>query len=207
MHFTTDPHPHPPRSTLRSAHGHWLIHTDDMPGDAQRITLEHASGTHLADVTVPPTEPFLGMARRPDYIAALTLTDQLIHLLRPLEDSATPDEVRAVLPTPLSGVTFSDALWHAMATAAWGHRPPPGTPPLTVTHLDQTVLACPSAWEGHTDTGQDIYIRYRHGGLSVSVQGTQTVWMAHGDRYAGVMSTAEMTSLLADVLTFQPVQP
>lgn len=207
MHFTTDPHPRPPRSTLRSARGHWLIHTEDLPGDAQRVTLEHASGTCLADVTVPPTEPFLGMARRPDYIAALTLTDQLIHLLRPLDDSATPDEVRAALPTPLSGVTFSDALWHTMASAAWGHRPPPGTPPLTVTHLDQTVQACPSAWEGRTDTGQEIYIRYRHGGLSVTVDGAQTVWMAHGDRYAGVMNTAEMTRLLADILTFGPAEP
>jgi hypothetical protein len=40
---------------------------------------------------------------------------------------------------------------------------------LKVTALKQTSLACPSQWEGILGDGRAVYVRYRHGALSVGV--------------------------------------
>lgn len=40
---------------------------------------------------------------------------------------------------------------------------------LKIASLTQTCSACPSQWEGNLEDGRMIYIRYRHGWLSVSV--------------------------------------
>lgn len=40
---------------------------------------------------------------------------------------------------------------------------------LKVKALKQTSLACPSQWEGTLEDGRAIYIRYRHGELSVGL--------------------------------------
>lgn len=34
-------------------------------------------------------------------------------------------------------------------------------------HVTRTSIACPSQWEGVLDDGCMIYVRYRHGGLSI----------------------------------------
>lgn len=33
---------------------------------------------------------------------------------------------------------------------------------MKVIKLERVVLACPTAWEGVTETGDEIYVRYRH---------------------------------------------
>ena len=35
--------------------------------------------------------------------------------------------------------------------------------------LIRTCSACPSQWEGTTDKGEDVYIRYRHGEFSIEI--------------------------------------
>ena len=41
--------------------------------------------------------------------------------------------------------------------------------PLVLTELEQTCGMYPSQWEGKTTDGRFVYIRYRHGELSVGV--------------------------------------
>jgi hypothetical protein len=41
----------------------------------------------------------------------------------------------------------------------------------TVTSIKQTCYACPSQWEGKTDEGDEVYIRFRHGGLRLDING------------------------------------
>lgn len=64
-----------------------------------------------------------------------------------------------------------------------------------VTELEQTCTACPSQWEGRTADGSYLYIRYRHGHLSVYVDGDPVFALDHGDGLDGMMSTAEMQRL------------
>jgi hypothetical protein len=40
---------------------------------------------------------------------------------------------------------------------------------LKVVELQRTCIACPSQWEGRTDDGRAVYVRYRWGHLSVRV--------------------------------------
>jgi hypothetical protein len=35
--------------------------------------------------------------------------------------------------------------------------------------IKRTCTACPSQWEGRTDDGRDVYVRFRWGGLSVGI--------------------------------------
>jgi hypothetical protein len=49
---------------------------------------------------------------------------------------------------------------------------------LTVVELEQTCGACPSQWEGRTDDGRYVYIRYRWGFLRLGVG--YTFWAAVG---------------------------
>jgi len=35
-------------------------------------------------------------------------------------------------------------------------------------HVTRTSIACPSQWEGVLDNGCMLYVRYRHGGLSIN---------------------------------------
>lgn len=44
--------------------------------------------------------------------------------------------------------------------------------PPRVILLDQTCTACPSQWEGRTDDGRHVYIRYRGGWLSAGIAAT-----------------------------------
>lgn len=41
--------------------------------------------------------------------------------------------------------------------------------PLELATLTRTCLACPSQWEGTLDDGRAVYVRYRHGELSVGI--------------------------------------
>jgi hypothetical protein len=75
--------------------------------------------------------------------------------------------------------------------------------PIVLVELVQTCEACPSQWEGVTDTGLHFYARYRHGRLGWGVGETITdaVHDAFEDRVEvpreadGWMDTEEMVKL------------
>ena len=75
---------------------------------------------------------------------------------------------------------------------------------LTVIKLEQTCFACPAQWDGKTDTGQGIYIRYRYGYLRLDVDGEIGVYGEQvGDGLDGGMSFEEMSGHLKEHLTFK----
>lgn len=41
--------------------------------------------------------------------------------------------------------------------------------PVRIVALERTCLACPAQWEGESDTGAAVYIRFREGRLRVHV--------------------------------------
>lgn len=46
---------------------------------------------------------------------------------------------------------------------------PPPDQPIVVESITMTCGACPTQWEGHTNDGKSVYVRYRWGYLSVDV--------------------------------------
>jgi hypothetical protein len=67
---------------------------------------------------------------------------------------------------------------------------------IVVKNLEQTTEACPSQWEGEDIEGNKIYIRYRHGGLRLDVNGDSRYSMSYGDNWDGCMDTDKMLELL-----------
>lgn len=79
-----------------------------------------------------------------------------------------------------------------------------------VVALRQTCWACPSQWEGETDDGREVYVRYRYGHLTVQV-GTETepdavmsdnyiVDVEHGEGLDGFMDEDELKELTKDTI-------
>lgn len=74
---------------------------------------------------------------------------------------------------------------------------------LKVIELKQTCNACPSQWDGKTDDGRILYVRYRWGYLSVclgqdtgdeydGVRGEEIYGESVGDALDGVMEERDM---------------
>lgn len=72
-----------------------------------------------------------------------------------------------------------------------------------IASLRRTSLFCPSQWEGLTDDGREIYIRYRYGTLEMWIAnkpGVRIDWQPDelivehsvGDEYAGALSCSQM---------------
>jgi hypothetical protein len=86
---------------------------------------------------------------------------------------------------------------------------------LRVVSLTQTCTACPSQWEGRLSNGDYVYIRYRHGYLSLSTGPTPDEAVGGEDVFAeqiggdfdGFMDLAEVATHAASVLDFSPVLP
>lgn len=89
-----------------------------------------------------------------------------------------------------------------------------GSPKLVA--LKRTSLACPSQWEGTLEDGQAVYIRYRHGHLSIGVgddidmavgdsMSDQAFFATYvGDRLDGFMDFEELASHLGGLLERSP---
>ena len=58
--------------------------------------------------------------------------------------------------------------------------------------LSDRNSVCPSQWEGKTVEGDDIYVRYRYGSLSVRKNGNTIFHKGIGDSLDGVLDTEEM---------------
>lgn len=90
--------------------------------------------------------------------------------------------------------------------------------------LERTCIACPSQWEGETEDGREVYVRYRHGRLSVEVGDPEIGWLHrdrhpgsrpgdhtvlsldHGDDLDGLMLTGEMLGLTGLIYDGDPVR-
>ena len=82
-----------------------------------------------------------------------------------------------------------------------------------VKSIEKTCNACPSQWEGLTEDGKYIYIRYRHGEFSAAVDsdedsavlGKEDVYLEldNGEGYGGgLMGSEQMIELTKDLLDF-----
>jgi hypothetical protein len=74
-----------------------------------------------------------------------------------------------------------------------------------VKRLEQTCNACPSQWEGETEGGLGIYIRYRWGVLSCTINDERVYHEDHGGQFQGLMDTEEMKRHLKETLNFSLV--
>ena len=74
-----------------------------------------------------------------------------------------------------------------------------------VAHLTMTCSACPTQWEGETEEGVAIYIRYRYGSLTLDLD-NETVFQASiGDGLDGIIEPAEIARQLSKHLDFSGV--
>lgn len=86
-----------------------------------------------------------------------------------------------------------------------GHSAPP-----KVVSLTKTCGGCPAQWEGLTEDGRAVYVRYRWGILSVgvavdvrtAVRESRDVWSNIDRIFDGEMDTPEMIKRTAGVLCF-----
>ncbi|WP_280426796.1 hypothetical protein [Nocardia carnea] len=63
--------------------------------------------------------------------------------------------------------------------------------PLRIIKAVQTCYGCPSQWDAVTDTGQDLYMRFRYGYGSADINGITVAHFTDPDPYAGVISLEE----------------
>lgn len=57
--------------------------------------------------------------------------------------------------------------------------------------LDMTSQGCPSQWDAKTITGDNVYIRLRHGLFRLDVNDITEFW-GNPDGFDGIMNTEEM---------------
>jgi hypothetical protein len=74
--------------------------------------------------------------------------------------------------------------------------------PIVVNELVNTCGACPSQWEGKTEGGDEVYIRYRWGYFSFDLNGVEVIGGQIGDSYDGVMSDYELNDHLRQLVIF-----
>lgn len=67
---------------------------------------------------------------------------------------------------------------------------------MKITSLMQTCFACPSQWEGKTEKGQYLYIRYRWGYLRMTLDGLEIYGEQLGGNMAGVISENRIWDIL-----------
>ena len=73
---------------------------------------------------------------------------------------------------------------------------------IKVAHIRRTCPACPAQWEGATDDGLYVYVRYRWGWLKAEVGGVIEFHQRTGAAMDGFMEDDEMHEHLKDVLDF-----
>ena len=88
---------------------------------------------------------------------------------------------------------------------------------MKVKKIVETCGACPSQWEGSLDDGRAIYIRYRHGYLSIRVseEPTKDIYMAvegkevfgtdYGGAWDGCLDLQTVTELSGELFDWSKV--
>lgn len=76
--------------------------------------------------------------------------------------------------------------------------------PTKVVELRQTCFGCPSQWEGSTEDGRYVYIRYRWGNLSCEVGNLEVYSEQIGDNMDGIIEESQMITNISQAtnLTF-----
>lgn len=69
---------------------------------------------------------------------------------------------------------------------------------LVYRNLVQTCFGCPSAWEGETEDGKELYVRFRHGYWRVDVDGTTVVSGTSNQMADGVCSWDDILEWAAE---------
>jgi hypothetical protein len=69
----------------------------------------------------------------------------------------------------------------------------------------KTCLACPSQWEGHLDDGRVVYVRYRHGELSVGVGKTINAAVQNAGSEEALYAE-ELSDCLDGFMTFEELK-
>jgi hypothetical protein len=67
---------------------------------------------------------------------------------------------------------------------------------MNIINFEQTCYACPSQWEGETETGQRLYIRYRWGYLRITLDEIEIFGQQLGDEWHGVLEQEKVLYLL-----------
>lgn len=73
---------------------------------------------------------------------------------------------------------------------------------IKVKRISQTCGACPSQWSGKTADNEEIYIRYRWGTLSVSINNELIYSEKIGDDYSGTMDFFQLQHRTEGLLDF-----
>jgi hypothetical protein len=63
--------------------------------------------------------------------------------------------------------------------------------------LENLGSSCPSQWEGTTESGNKVYVRYRWGNLRVEINNKTLLTLKPGRDGYGYMSNAELAEILA----------
>ena len=75
-----------------------------------------------------------------------------------------------------------------------------------VKEYEQTCCACPSQWDIYTDDGHYIYVRYRWGYLSLTLDDQEQIFgMQVRDGLNGYMDTDELKELTKEILDWSNV--
>jgi hypothetical protein len=78
---------------------------------------------------------------------------------------------------------------------------------MKIKEFRKTCQACPSQWEGETEDGKEIYVRYRHGHLTIDVGNPKVDYLYRntiifekqiGDNLDGVMTEEELKPYLKE---------
>jgi hypothetical protein len=67
-----------------------------------------------------------------------------------------------------------------------------GGEPILLRRLKRTTIASPSQWEGETLDGKEVYVRYRHGLLSVEVDEQQVLECSALEAHGCLMEENEL---------------
>ena len=76
---------------------------------------------------------------------------------------------------------------------------------IKVVSYEITCHSCPSQWEGKTEDGREVYIRFRFGCFYCEIDGEKIYQSSPKgyDGYSGTMSDADMKKELSGVLSFE----
>ena len=68
-----------------------------------------------------------------------------------------------------------------------------------IAEITQTCLACPSQWEGTTEEGEEIYVRYRWGTLRIDLNHRTVFQQELGDGLDGVIEWEDVVEVLEEL--------
>jgi len=74
--------------------------------------------------------------------------------------------------------------------------------PFLIREIRQTCMACPSLFEGTTFDGLDVYVRFRHGTLSIDIASETVLMRRLTDSDAGLMTYRELRTVATHMFVF-----